>query len=74
MAKEYSLFKGSRKGFKVHIYKNGIEIKGSPFDSFRAGGKAINLNSVSSIKNYLDTGKIFRDGYVFYSRSQSNKE
>ena len=33
LAKEYSLNKGSRKGFKVYIYKNGVEIKGSPFDS-----------------------------------------
>ena len=67
LAKEYSLYKGSRKGFKVYIYKNGVEIKGSPFDSFRSGGKAIKLNSVSSIRNYLDTGKIFKDGYTFYS-------
>ena len=68
LSKEYSLFKGSRKGFKVYIYKNGVEVKGSPFDSFRSGGRAINLNSVSSIKNYLDTGKIFKDGYTFYSK------
>ena len=76
LAKEYSLSKGSRKGFKVYIFQNGVEIKGSPFNSFRSGGKAINLNSVSSIKNYLDTGKIFKDGYTFYStRSlQSDKE
>ena len=68
LCKEYSLFKGSRKGFKVYIYKNGVEVKGSPFDSFRSGGRQINLNSVSSIKNYLDTGKIFKDGYTFYSK------
>ena len=51
LAKEYSLFKGSRQGFKVHIYQNGVEIKGSPFASYSQGGKAIGLNSVSSIKN-----------------------
>lgn len=28
LAKEYSLSKGSRKGFKVYVYKNGLEIKG----------------------------------------------
>lgn len=70
-SKEYSLTKGSRKGFKVYIYKNGVEIKGSPFDSFRSGAKALSLNSASSIRNYLDTGKIFKDGYTFYSSSQS---
>ena len=73
LAKEYSLSKGSRKGFKVYVYKNGLEIKGSPFDSFRSGGKAINMGSVSSIINYLDTGKIYKDGYTFYTKPQSNK-
>lgn len=67
LAKEYSQSKGSRKGFKIHIYKNGKEIIGSPFNSFRSGGKAINLNSVSSIRNYIDTNKIYKDGYTFYS-------
>ncbi len=75
LAKEFSQAKGSRYGFKLHIYKNGIEIKGSPFDSFRSGGKAIGLKSVSSIRNYLNTGKIFKDGYTFYySSPESNKE
>ena len=68
LCKEYSLFKVSRKGFKVYIYKNGVEVKGSPFDNFRSRGRQINLNSVSSIKNYLATGKIFKDGYTFYSK------
>jgi hypothetical protein len=44
-----------------------VEIPGSPFASFTQGGKAIGLNSVSSIKNYIDTGKIFKGGYTFYS-------
>ena len=57
----------------MYNYKNGVEIKGSPFDSFRLGGRAINLNSISSINNYLDTGKIFKDGYTFYSKPPTNK-
>ena len=73
LAKNYALSKGSRKGFNVYIYKNGIEINGSPFDSFRSGGKAINMSSVSSIRNYIDTGKIYKDGYTFYSTPRSNK-
>jgi LAGLIDADG endonuclease len=66
--KELSLSKGSRLGYKVYIYKDGLEINGSPFDSYREGGKAIGLNSVSSIKNYIDTGRIFKEGYTFYSK------
>lgn len=60
----------SRKGFKLFIYENGKEIKGSPFNSFRSGGKAIGLKSVSSIRNYIDTGKIYKDKYTFYSNTQ----
>lgn len=59
--------KGSRLGYNLHIYKNGLEIQGSPFSSYREGGKAIGLNSVSSIKIYINTNKVFKDGYTFYS-------
>jgi hypothetical protein len=67
LAKDFNQAKGSRHGFKLFIYKNGVAIEGSPFDSFRKGGKAIGLNSVSSIRNYLDTNKVFKDVYTFYS-------
>ena len=43
----------------IHIYKDGEEIPGSPFNSYREGGKAIGLDS--------DTGKVFKDVYTFYS-------
>jgi LAGLIDADG endonuclease len=68
LAKKYDLSKGSRKGFKLYIYKNGKEITGSPFDSFRMVGKAIGISSVSSIRNYIDTGRIYKDIYTFYSK------
>ena len=67
LAKEYSLSKGSRKGYKLYILKNGKEILGSPFNSYSQGGKAIGLTSISSITNYIDTGKVFKDNYTFWS-------
>lgn len=67
LAKEFAIKKGSRLGYNLHIYKNGVEISGSPFSSYREGGKAIGLKSVSSIKNYIDTNKVFKDGITFYS-------
>jgi hypothetical protein len=70
LAKEYALKKGSRKGFKVYIYKNGQEVIGSPFNSFsfRLGVKTIGLNSIASIINYIDTGKVYKNEYTFYSK------
>lgn len=44
----------------------------TPFNSYREGGKAIGLASVSSIKNYIDTGRVFKDGYTFYSSPINN--
>jgi hypothetical protein len=67
LAQEYNKAKGSKQGFNLYTYKNGVEIPGSPFKSFRKGGKAIGLNSVSSIKNYLNTNKVFKGEYTFYS-------
>jgi len=67
LAKNYAILQGSRKGYKIHIYKDGEEIPGSPFNSYRQGGEAIGLISVSSIKNYIDSGKVFKDVYTFYS-------
>ncbi len=67
LAKKYAIAQGSRKGYNIHIYKDGEEIPGSPFNSYRQGGQAIGLDSVSSIKNYIDTGRVFKDVYTFYS-------
>jgi hypothetical protein len=72
LAKAYANSSGSRKGFKVYIYDNGKEIEGSPFNSYRSGGKAIGLNSVASISNYIDTGKLFKGRYTFYSKKLDN--
>lgn len=74
LAKEHSLQKGSIKGYKVYIYKDSKEIPGSPFDSYREGGKAIGLNSISSIKRYIDTNKIFKRKYTLYSKPVSKSQ
>jgi hypothetical protein len=68
LAKENAILRGSRRGFEVFIYKNGVEIPGSPFKSYRKGGEAIGLKSVSSITNYIDTGKVFKEEFTFYSK------
>ena len=67
LSKEHANTQGSRKGYNLHIYKDGEEIPGSPFNSYREGGKAIGLASFSSICNYINTGKVFKDGYTFVS-------
>ena len=74
LSKEHANTQGSRKGYNLHIYKDGEEIPGSPFNSYREGGKAIGLPSVSSICNYINTGKVFKDGYTFFSSPINNSK
>ena len=40
------------------------------FNSYKKGGIAIGLKSVSSITNYIDTNKVFKEEYTFYSKKQ----
>jgi hypothetical protein len=65
---------GSRKGYNLHIYKDGEEIPGSQINSYREVGKAIGLASVSSICKYINTGKVFKDGYTFLSSPINNSK
>ena len=69
LAKEFHAKKGSRRGYKVYVYKNGIQIKESPFHSYRDCCKVLDVISPSSIKNYIDSGKPYKE-YQFYSTLQ----
>lgn len=71
LSKEFNAKKGSRKGYKLYVYKNGIQIEGSPFHSYRKGCKVLGIISPSSIKNYIDTGKIYNE-YTFYSSGSNS--
>ena len=35
LAKEYAIMQGGRRGYTLHIYKDGKEVPGSPFNSYR---------------------------------------
>lgn len=66
LSKEYQAKMGSIKGYKVYVYKNNLQLKSSPFTSYRSVSRSLGIISVSSIKNYINTGKEFK-GYTFYS-------
>jgi LAGLIDADG endonuclease len=53
------------KGKTIYVYKNKVEITGSPFSSYAKLSESLNL-SVKSIKSYLDT-EIEMKGYLLYS-------
>ena len=76
LAKELTIAKGGRKGFTVYIYIKDLlrivggfsELKGSPFSTYGAGHEAIGLKRSSRvIGRYIDTGKVYKDKYIFSS-------
>jgi len=60
--------KKRRKGYSVYIYiyENGKDIGMYPFSSYSLVSKTLNINS-NIISKYIDTGKSYKNKYVFSS-------
>nr|YP_008964966.1 LAGLIDADG endonuclease [Annulohypoxylon stygium]AHB33525.1 LAGLIDADG endonuclease [Annulohypoxylon stygium] len=76
LVREFTIAKGGRKGFSVYIYELNeqtpsakyIELKGSPFSTYGDGHEAIGLKRGSRvIGRYIDTGKNFKNKFLFRS-------
>lgn len=72
LARKFTISKGGRNGFTVHIYdresERGKELTGSPFLSYGAGHVALGLRAGSRvIGRYIDTGKAYKGRYIFSS-------
>jgi hypothetical protein len=81
-AKSFAIKKGSRQGFKVYVFEkiepinhsvggnSGtpviIQVEGSPFKSYSAAQKKLKLSS-RIVFRYIDTGKFFKEKYLFRS-------
>jgi hypothetical protein len=74
LARKFTISKGGRNGFTVHIYdrvkssERGKELTGSPFSTYGAGHVALGLRAGSRvIGRYIDTGKAYKGRYIFSS-------
>lgn len=81
LARKFTISKGGRNGFTVHIYDResktprrgggvgrGKELTGSPFSTYGAGHVALGLRAGSRvIGRYIDTGKAYKGRYIFSS-------
>jgi hypothetical protein len=65
LAQQYYRDLGSRKGFPVHVYLNGVELELSPFPSYYAATKTLGLSD-KLVARYIDTNNTFK-GYLFRS-------
>jgi len=67
LAKKYFRERGSRKGFKVYVYKEGVEVKGEPFSSYNQAQKVLKFKGNRTIAIYIDTNRVFNGKFTFYS-------
>lgn len=68
LSRQITLEKGGRRGFTVYVYKDGVQIEGSPFSTYGAANRAIGLRSNSrTISRNIDTGKLYKNTYLFTS-------
>lgn len=58
----------------VWVYDKGVVVKGSPFKSYSEVCEVIGINRNSKIvSRYLDTDKLYKERYSFYSQRFSGK-
>ncbi len=73
LVKKFIIAKGGRDGFIVYIYESTEsnklkELEGSPFSTYGDGHESIGLIRRSRvIGRYIDTGKKYKDKYIFSS-------
>lgn len=55
----------------VYIYDNGTLVNGKPYYSYAAAQEAIGLKrTASAVKRNIDSGKVYKNRYTFYSSPQ----
>lgn len=64
------VLKKGHLGFGVNVYDKGKLIEGSPFKSYTQAALALgNINISSVISKKIDTGKLYKERYLFESSS-----
>lgn len=77
LVREFTISKGGRSGFTVYIYEwksdKLYSVNGSPFSTYGDGHEAIGIKRGSRvIGRYIDTGKRYKNIYLFSSVPISN--
>jgi hypothetical protein len=67
--RKFSIINRSENPKIVYIYTNEGIIEGSPFTSFSAAHKALDLKPSSNTCNrYIDTNRLYKNKYIFSSK------
>lgn len=71
LTRAVTVAKGSRQGYGVHVYENGVEVEGSPFPNYGLAHKSLGLEAKSrTVSRFIDhPTKLYRGKYSFRSVS-----
>lgn len=70
LAREFVKSKKIKGEFKVYVYKNGVEVPNSPYESYNAVQKDLKFKGNRTVSRYIDTNKVYGNTYTFYSYSK----
>lgn len=73
LAREFVKSKRVKGEFKVYVYQNGVEVPNSPYVSYYAVQKDLGFKGNRTVSRYIDTDKVYGDGFIFYTYSKNNK-
>lgn len=72
LAREFVKSKRVKGEFKVYVYQNGVEVPNSPYVSYYAVQKDLGFKGNRTVSRYIDTDKVYGNGYTFYTYSKNN--
>jgi hypothetical protein len=67
LAREFVNYKRVKGEFNIYVYKNGVEVPNSPYKSYYAVQKDLGFKGNRTVSRYIDTNKVYGDGYTFYT-------
>jgi hypothetical protein len=72
-AQAYSRSKNSSiEGFKVYVYDYNKLVTGTYFESYNKAQAFLQTKSTRLVARYIDTGKLYKNRYSFYSSNQGD--
>ena len=72
LAREFVKSKRVKGEFKVYVYQNGVDVPNSPYVSYYAVQKDLGFKGNRTVSRYIDTDKVYGNGYTFYTYSKNN--
>jgi hypothetical protein len=86
LTQQFARVNNARQGYFVYVYKEGVQAQGSLFRSaalpgipalrrsYNAAQKALGIKGNRTIHRYIDTGKLFKNKFAFFSKPKEDSK